>query len=92
MRKLICLVLCTIMLTSCGNNDNSTPPDTTALTEWLAGKTATAEAYCNRDWNFPYKIDHDDLCFRLFTEAGFDWGGDWTTRKDYQHFELIEYL
>ena len=51
---------------------------------------ATAEAYCNRDWDFPYKIDHDDLCFKLFTEAGFDWGGDWDNRKDYQHFELIE--
>ena len=23
-------------------------------------------------------------------EAGFDWGGDWTTRKDYQHFEIVE--
>ena len=32
----------------------------------------------------------DDLCFKLFTEAGFEWGGDWTTRKDYQHFEIIE--
>ena len=52
---------------------------------------ATAEIYCNRDWDFPYKIDHDDLCFRLFNEAGFEWGGDWTTRKDYQHFELIEH-
>ena len=51
---------------------------------------ATAGAYCSRDWDFPYKIDHDDLCFKLFTEAGFEWGGDWTTRKDYQHFELIE--
>ena len=51
---------------------------------------ATAEAYCNRDWDFPYKIDHNDLCFKLFTEAGFDWGGDWTNRKDYQHFEIIE--
>ena len=49
---------------------------------------ATAEAYCNRDWDFPYKIDHDDLCFKLFTEAGFEWGGDWDTHKDYQHFEL----
>jgi len=27
---------------------------------------------------------------KRFTEAGFDWGGDWTTRKDYQHFEVIE--
>ena len=51
---------------------------------------ATAEAYCDRSWDFPYKITHDDLCFRLFTEAGFEWGGDWTTCKDYQHFELIE--
>jgi hypothetical protein len=51
---------------------------------------ATAEAYCDRTWDFPYKIDHEDLCFRLFTEAGFEWGGDWTTRKDFQHFELIE--
>ena len=50
----------------------------------------TAEAYCNRDWDFPYKIDHEDLCFKLFTEAGFEWGGDWTTRKDYQHFEIID--
>ena len=51
---------------------------------------ATAEKYCDRTWDFPYKIDHDDLCFRLFTEAGFEWGGDWTTRKDYQHFEIVE--
>ena len=51
---------------------------------------ATAEKYCDRTWDFPYKIDHDDLCFKLFTEAGFDWGGDWITRKDYQHFEIIE--
>ena len=51
---------------------------------------ATAEAYCDRTWDFPYKIDHDDLCFKLFTEAGFEWGGDWTSCKDYQHFEIIE--
>ena len=51
---------------------------------------ATGEPYCDRSWDFPYKITHDDLCFKLFTEAGFEWGGDWTTRKDYQHFEIIE--
>ena len=51
---------------------------------------ATAADYCDRTWDFPYKIDHDDLCFRLFTAAGFEWGGDWTSCKDYQHFELIE--
>lgn len=43
----------------------------------------------NRDRreDIPGKIDHDDLCFRLFTERGFRWGGDWRTLKDYQHFE-----
>lgn len=51
---------------------------------------ATAGEYCNRTGSFPYKIDHEDLCFRLFTGAGFEWGGDWTSCKDFQHFELIE--
>ena len=48
----------------------------------------TAEAYLDRDADFPYKIDHDDLCYKLFTENGFEWGGDWEDRKDYQHFEI----
>lgn len=51
---------------------------------------STAEEYCDRTKTFPYKIDHDDLCFKLFTEEGFEWGGDWTSCKDFQHFELIE--
>lgn len=51
---------------------------------------ATATHFCDRTWNFPYKIDEQDLCYRLFTEAGFEWGGTWTSCKDYQHFELIE--
>ena len=51
---------------------------------------ATAADYCDRTWDFPYKIDHQDLCLRLFTEAGFEWGGDWNSCKDFQHFELIE--
>ena len=49
---------------------------------------ATATKYCDRSWTFPYKIDEQDLCYRLFTEAGFEWGGSWKTCKDYQHFEL----
>ena len=36
--------------------------------------------------DIPYKIDHNDLAYQLFTEAGFEWGGDWTSLKDYQHF------
>ena len=49
---------------------------------------ATGEPYLDRDADFPYKIDHDDLAYKLFTEASFEWGGDWTDRKDYQHFEI----
>lgn len=46
-----------------------------------------SDAYANRNTNFPYKIDHDDLCYRLFLEKGFVWGGDWNSSKDYQHFQ-----
>ena len=48
---------------------------------------ATATEYVNRHGAFPYKIDRDDLCCRLFLERGFEWGGDYKTIKDYQHFE-----
>lgn len=55
------------------------------------GKTiispAGSEAYADRSADFPHKIDENDLCYRLFTEHGFDWGGAWTHSKDYQHFE-----
>ena len=51
---------------------------------------ATAAQYCDRTKTFPYKIDHNDLCFRLFTQAGFEWGGNWKSTKDFQHFEMIE--
>ena len=46
-----------------------------------------AEAYADRDKDFQYKIDHDDLCYQLFIAHGFTWGGDWNSVKDYQHFE-----
>ena len=53
----------------------------------LSIEPANAEAYVDRSRNFPHKIDHDDLCYKLFTRYGFTWGGDWTHSKDYQHFE-----
>ena len=46
-----------------------------------------AETYADRDAAFPYKIDEDDLCYKLFTEHGFIWGGNWNSVKDYQHFQ-----
>jgi len=49
---------------------------------------ATAEPYLDRAADFPYKIEKGDLCYQLFTENGFEWGGEWSGLKDYQHFEI----
>ena len=49
---------------------------------------ATGAPYLDRSKDFDYKVEKDDLCYRLFIEKGFEWGGDWSDRKDYQHFEL----
>ncbi len=48
---------------------------------------STAKAYTDRSKTFKYKIDQNDLAYRLFTSYGYTWGGSWQTRKDYQHFE-----
>lgn len=48
----------------------------------------TGEPYLDRDAEFDYKINKGDLCYELFISHGFEWGGDWTDRKDYQHFEI----
>ena len=48
---------------------------------------AAAVNYADRSISFPYKIDENDLCYKLFTEHGFTWGGNWNSVKDYQHFQ-----
>lgn len=58
---------------------------------WPNGKQrvspAAGWAYADRSLDFPNKIDENDLCYQLFTEHGFTWGGHWRTMKDYQHFQ-----
>lgn len=50
-----------------------------------------SEPYADREADFPHKIGKDgDLCWRLFSEHGFTWGGDWKSLKDYQHFQISE--
>lgn len=34
-----------------------------------------------------YMIQKGDYIYRLFQKHGFRWGGDWSSLKDYQHFE-----
>ncbi|MBR0149057.1 MAG: M15 family metallopeptidase [Lachnospiraceae bacterium] len=48
----------------------------------------TGEPYLDRDADFDYKIEKGDLCYDLFISHGFEWGGSWSDRKDYQHFEI----
>jgi len=50
----------------------------------------TGRPYIDRSKDFSYKIDRNDLCYKLFKKHGFDWGGDWKSVKDYQHFEKSE--
>lgn len=45
------------------------------------------KAYANRSQKFNYKISRNDLCYKEFIKHGFQWGGDWRSLKDYQHFE-----
>lgn len=46
-----------------------------------------ANDYIDRSTGYEHVITHDDLCYKIFTKYGFSWGGDWSTIKDYQHFE-----
>ena len=48
---------------------------------------ATGKPYVDRSRTFQYKITPGDLCYRLFRQHGFRWGGNWRSLKDYQHFE-----
>lgn len=59
-----------------------TRKDGTVQLQPLAG-----QRYVNRKGKYPYKIAKGDLCYRLFIEHGFSWGGNWRSKKDYQHFE-----
>ena len=42
--------------------------------------------YADRTLDCQYFIDHEDPCYQLFIDHGFEWGGDWGSSKDYQHF------
>ena len=46
-----------------------------------------AEDYVDRDKEDSRYIKKDDVCYNIFISHGFTWGGDWKSKKDYQHFE-----
>lgn len=43
--------------------------------------------YADRSLDCAYYIRRGDICYKTFIKHGFIWGGEWTTEKDYQHFE-----
>lgn len=43
--------------------------------------------YVDRTRAFPGSILSGSYIVKRFSEAGWQWGGDWTDLKDYQHFE-----
>jgi hypothetical protein len=47
-----------------------------------------ASAYLARDWLRPGMITPDGPVVRAFASIGWEWGGSWSTLKDYQHFSL----
>lgn len=54
----------------------------------LSIEPANAADYVDRSKDFDYKIDEEDLAYKLFIAHGFEWGGSWKSSKDYQHFEV----
>lgn len=45
-------------------------------------------AYADRTLDCPYMISTRDICYKTFIKYGFTWGGNWSSSKDYQHFEI----
>jgi len=45
-----------------------------------------ASAYLDREWIRPGMITPDGPAVRAFASIGWQWGGDWSSLKDYQHF------
>lgn len=46
-----------------------------------------SEPYADRTLDDDRLIKQGDLCYTLFKEHGFTWGGEWKSLKDYQHFQ-----
>ena len=48
---------------------------------------ATASEYLDRDIRKKGLITKKSICYKVFKQKGWTWGGDWKSLKDYQHFE-----
>lgn len=46
-----------------------------------------ATPYIDRNTGNPHVIVEGDVCYSIFAKYGFNWGGNWSSPIDYQHFE-----
>ena len=49
-----------------------------------------SDRYVDRTVDAACIIRKGDVCYNTFIKHGFKWGGDWETKKDYQHFEKTD--
>lgn len=59
---------------------------------FVSGETVTPEAgrdYLDRENVRPGMIVKGNVCYEAFVSRGWEWGGEWDTPKDYQHFEKV---
>lgn len=48
---------------------------------------ASGMQFIDRNKPYPGKITKDSLIYKLFSQSGWDWGGNWYDVQDLQHFE-----
>lgn len=46
-----------------------------------------AREYIDRSSGDPHVIVRGDICYNIFTQYGYTWGGNWDNPIDYQHFQ-----
>ena len=46
-----------------------------------------ADYVSNRSSKKAHVITTSDKAYKLFTKKGWTWGGNWSSPKDYQHFQ-----
>lgn len=51
-----------------------------------------SQSYADRTNMQPHMIDENDLAYQIFTKYGFEWGGTYGDRADYQHFEKWDHI
>ncbi len=57
--------------------------------DYVSPPEGAPHAGANERWaaNLPGYVLEGNICHKAFVDRGWEWGGAWDTRQDYQHFE-----